>query len=102
MKLLFYVGIILLLYIAYYYYAYFTRPNPLPGPFPLPFIGTLLQIGLEPRKWEEKNLNSKSLSKESKFSKRGMAAFDEVGIANGIVFNNNFHKWKRSRQFVTK
>jgi hypothetical protein len=26
-------------YVVYYYYKYFTRVNPLPGPFPLPFIG---------------------------------------------------------------
>ncbi|KAF0379664.1 cytochrome P450 [Gigaspora margarita] len=45
---------------------------------------------------------TKFLSKESKFSKRGIAAYDEVGILNGMVFNNNGHKWKRSRQFVTK
>ncbi|CAG8533696.1 3804_t:CDS:2, partial [Gigaspora rosea] len=43
-----------------------------------------------------------SLSKESKFFKRGIAAYDEIGLLNAIAFNNNFHKWKRSRQFVTK
>ncbi|CAG8675867.1 20905_t:CDS:2, partial [Dentiscutata erythropus] len=101
---------------------------PFRGTFPPPFDNN-------PRKWEEKNLNSsidiwelyagpfrvivpgnanyvdkiylsynesKSLSKESKFSKRGMAAYDEIGIANGIIFNNDTHKWKRNRQFVTK
>ncbi|CAG8832168.1 21236_t:CDS:2, partial [Gigaspora margarita] len=31
-----------------------------------------------------------------------ITAYDEVGISNGIVFNNIIHKWKRSRQFVTK
>ncbi|CAG8785389.1 37423_t:CDS:2, partial [Gigaspora margarita] len=107
---------------------------PLPGPFPFPFIGTIFQIGLNPRKWAENNLsdsidiwelyvgpfriivpcNAKyldkiylsrdvsSLSKESKFFKRGIAAYDEIGLLNAIAFNNNFHKWKRSRQFVTK
>ncbi|KAF0510697.1 cytochrome P450 [Gigaspora margarita] len=135
MAIIIYAGIILFLYITYFYYRYFTRPNPLPGPIPLPFIGTFLQIGIDPRKWAEKNLNesvdiwefyagsfrvivvcdtkyidkiyfshneSKSLYKESKFFKRGIAAYDEVGISNGIVFNNIIHKWKRSRQFVTK
>ncbi|CAG8693756.1 653_t:CDS:2, partial [Cetraspora pellucida] len=45
---------------------------------------------------------SKNLSKESKFFKRNIAAYDEVGILKGLIFNNVFHKWKRSRQFVTK
>ncbi|RIB09078.1 cytochrome P450 [Gigaspora rosea] len=45
---------------------------------------------------------SKGLSKEAMFSKRGVAIYDEVGIQNGVVFNNDFHKWKRSRQFITK
>ncbi|CAG8795209.1 27783_t:CDS:2, partial [Dentiscutata erythropus] len=45
---------------------------------------------------------SKNLSRETKFFKRNIAAHDEVGITRGVVFNNDFHKWKRSRQFVTK
>ncbi|CAG8755879.1 13046_t:CDS:2, partial [Dentiscutata erythropus] len=45
---------------------------------------------------------SKSLSKEVMFSKRGVAVYNEVGIQNGVVFNNDIHKWKRSRQFITK
>ncbi|CAG8635917.1 15152_t:CDS:2 [Cetraspora pellucida] len=135
MEIVIFAGIIISLYISYFYFHYFTRPNPLPGPFPFPFIGTLFQIGVDPCKWGEKNLNdsidlwefyvgpfrvitirdakyldkiylsyneAKNLSKESKFFKRNTAAYDEVGILNGIVLNSVYHKWKRSRQFVTK
>ena len=31
--------IFIILYISRFYYNYFARNNPLPGPFPLPFIG---------------------------------------------------------------
>src|SRR6266480_1421914 len=37
----------LIIYIAHYYFKYFTRPNPLPGPFPLPIIGNLYLFKLD-------------------------------------------------------
>src|SRR5688572_16297169 len=33
--------LLIILYISRFYYNYFTRHNPLPGPFPLPFIGNV-------------------------------------------------------------
>ncbi|CAG8452256.1 15919_t:CDS:2 [Dentiscutata erythropus] len=42
------------------------------------------------------------LYRESKFSNRKIAAYDEFGISKGVIFNGVFHKWKRLRQFVTK
>ncbi|CAG8511441.1 16657_t:CDS:2 [Dentiscutata erythropus] len=137
MSILTFIEIFLVLYITYFYFRYFTRPNPLYGPFPLPFIGTLFQIGTNPHNWIEKNIKyskgngiwefyighlrviaigdakyldkiylsyneSKCLSRESKFFKRSIAASDDIGMIKGTIFNNDFHKWKRNRQFVTK
>ncbi|GBC05471.1 hypothetical protein RclHR1_06240007 [Rhizophagus clarus] len=36
--------IVLIIYVTNYYYKYFTRINPLPGPFPYPFFGNLIQL----------------------------------------------------------
>ena len=35
--------VIMVTYVTHYYYHYFTRPNPLPGPFPLPILGNVHQ-----------------------------------------------------------
>ena len=36
-----------IIYVTRYYYIYFTRPNPLPGPFPLPIVGNLYLFKLD-------------------------------------------------------
>ena len=42
----------IVIYASRYYFNYFTRPNPLPGPFPLPFFGNAHQsIGLGLDEW---------------------------------------------------
>ncbi|CAG8505867.1 13855_t:CDS:2 [Racocetra persica] len=48
---LFFIVLITVVYIFNFYYKYFTRTNPLPGPFPLPFIGNIHNVGLDVRKF---------------------------------------------------
>src|SRR4051794_21297602 len=42
----------IIIYVTQFYYHYFTRTNPLPGPFPLPFIGNAHQsLGMGFNDW---------------------------------------------------
>ncbi|RIB08861.1 cytochrome P450 [Gigaspora rosea] len=125
------IVLFLLFYVIRFYYKYFTRPNKLPGPFPLPVIGCAycfrgdikqlfvsltkkygdiyeIQLGgrrivLSHPAYVEKFFTNST--KHAKFMPR--VPYSE-GLKEfkktivGITTNDDFKSWKFNRQFFTR
>ncbi|PKC70931.1 hypothetical protein RhiirA1_454140 [Rhizophagus irregularis] len=88
------INIIILLYVSRYYYKYFTCQSQLPGPFPLPLIGNLHQIGLNPAQYVKDN-HKKYGDMFEIWVDPGTVKHANV---DGLAFNGNLTTWKRNRK----
>ncbi|CAG8549259.1 670_t:CDS:2 [Dentiscutata erythropus] len=119
------IPVLLIIYVANFYYNYFTRPNPLPGPIPIPILGTVHIIGINPYLWYINNIekagtiwefyighqrqlvvnHAKHLEKIYKptpkfFERMELPSLEKFGVLKGLIFNNNYSAWHRNRKFV--
>ncbi|KAF0445751.1 cytochrome P450 [Gigaspora margarita] len=90
-----FIWLIIGFYIARFYYCYFTRPNPLPGPFSLPLLV------IRNSNYLDKLDIFKPLDK-TKYFKRNFSGSLKFNTSSSFIFNNDYHKWRRNRQFLTK
>ncbi|RIB01408.1 cytochrome P450 [Gigaspora rosea] len=119
--------LIFITYISIFYYRYFTRPNPLPGPLPLPFIGNFLNLGSDVNQFYEQCqkkygdiseviLNDRYIilsrpeyirklcaPAEFAIQQPYLQGTEEIGIyGNGIFLNGDEKSWKFNRQFFNE
>jgi hypothetical protein len=124
--------IISILYVTRYYYHYFTRPNPLPGPFPLPILGSAYQqIGYGFNDWLTslhkkygdmyeiilagqrlivlcrpdliENMNIPSTKTNYPIRIHTTEGFMDYGLGGiGLAFNNDYKSWRYNRQFFSQ
>ncbi|CAG8678131.1 4116_t:CDS:2 [Cetraspora pellucida] len=119
-------------YVVQFYYKHFTRPNKLPGPFPLPIIecaycfrgdirqlftsltkkygdiyeiqlGGIRRIIISRPEYIEKFFNNST--KHSTFMSRlpYTQGIEELGVARkGLLNNDDFKSWRFNRQFFTQ
>ncbi|GBC03326.1 hypothetical protein RclHR1_05070010 [Rhizophagus clarus] len=124
--------ILSIIYVTRFYYNYFTRPNPLPGPFPLPILGSAYQkigygfndwlISLH-KKYGEifeiilagqrlivlcrpdlvEKMNIPSTKTNYPIRIHITEGFMEYGLGGiGLTFNNDHKSWKYNRQFFSQ
>ncbi|CAG8492943.1 2721_t:CDS:2 [Funneliformis caledonium] len=83
-------------YVLRYYYNYFTRKNPLPGPIPFPFVGNLLQLGLDiPKVARHLDLKYGNISEAYFGSQRsifvsGLDCVEKICSPNTSIKDNSF------------
>ncbi|GBB96101.1 hypothetical protein RclHR1_26820001 [Rhizophagus clarus] len=124
--------ILSIIYVTRFYYNYFTRPNPLPGPFPLPIIGSAYQqIGCGFNSWlislHKKygdmfeiilagqrliilcrpdlvvKMNIPSTKTNYPTRLHITEGFMEYELGGkGLTFNNDHKSWKYNRQFFSQ
>ncbi|CAJ0769094.1 7885_t:CDS:2, partial [Entrophospora sp. SA101] len=71
--------------------------SPLPGPFPLPFIGNVLERDLADL---VEKIHSSSTKSNFKLRNKNQQGLEEMDLSNGITMNNDLESWSFNRKFL--